>query len=646
VLGPVARSLPAPRLVDRGLPLGLGLLFFVLTAALAVARHLTFHTRARDMGIYVQILWNAAQGQPFASTLLQDNTNHLAEHVAPALWPLVPLAGLAPDAVPLLVLQQASLAASGIPIYLLARRRLGRWWALAPLLGFYLMPAVSRVSFSEFHPIVLAALPVAAGAACALAGYPRSAVLLLLLGLLLEEEVAPTALGLGALLLIWAAGRRPARDGQPCPGPSADRPRRALLAPGLALAATAVVYLGVVMLVVMPGFRAPRDARAGPAANRLLSHYSQVASQPGLLADWLAERGPDALAWLLLPTGGLALLGPQALLVGLPSFLVLFAQDRPASYAGHWAGHYLPLIWLAAALGLARLARRPPAAWLGLGLLAAGTAIAYPLDSYLPGGREFEPDNYEYTATEAGLRRAVDRVAPAASFIGTRRVVPHLAARSDLYQFPFSFYDPPFRPDQQRQDVVILDLTDSATRRAVEPNEADSILEKRPRYHLQRFGASVLLLTRVRPEPAVPLEASFGGQLRLVGLEWDDAGRPADRPPASLSDAGLALRLFWEGGQRPAAEPTRLLRLLGPDGETVASLEGRPVDDYLRVRDWDRGQVVAEQVRLAPDAPPRPGTYRLTVGWRLPNGLPLALDGSGAADLEVARLERPTDARP
>jgi uncharacterized membrane protein len=643
VLGPVARSLSAHHLVDRGLPLALGLLFFVLTAGLAVARHLTFHTRARDMGIYVQILWNGAQGQPFVSTLLQDNTNHLAEHVAPALWPLVPLAGLAPDAVPLLVLQQAFLAACGLPIYLLARQRLGRWWALALLLGFYLMPAVSRVSFSEFHPIVLAALPVAAGVACALAGYPRSAALLLLLGLLFEEEAAPTVLGLGALLLIWAGGGLPGRAGRlGSSGPETCQ-RRTHLVTGLTLGATALVYLALVTLAIMPGFRARQAGRDGEADNRVLSHFSELASEPGLLSTWLTERGPDALAWLALPTGGLALLGPQALLVGLPSFLVLFAQDRPGSYAGHWSGHYLPLIWLAAALGLARLARHPPAAWLGLGLLALGTAIAYPLDSYLPGGREFERDNYEYGEVEAGLRRAVDQVAPEASLIGTRRVVPHLAARRDLYQFPFSFYDPPFRPDQQRQDVVILDLTDSATRRAVEPGESDSILEKRPRYHLQRFGADVLLLSRARPEPARPLEAGFGGLLSLIGLEWTEAGEPTEGPPESLPDAGLELRLFWQGGQRPAAEPIRTVRLLGPDGEVVASLEGQPVDDYLRVRDWDRGQVVAEQLRLAPASPLRPGSYRLTVSWRLPDGRPLTLDGSGAPDLELARLERPAD---
>src|SRR5437867_203879 len=102
--------------LDRPLALGIGVLFFVISTYFAVVQHLTFHTRARDMGIYVQILWNAAQGRPFTSSLLQENTNHLAEHVALSLWPMVPLAGLAPDAIPFLVLQQLFLASCGLPL--------------------------------------------------------------------------------------------------------------------------------------------------------------------------------------------------------------------------------------------------------------------------------------------------------------------------------------------------------------------------------------------------------------------------------------------------------------------------------------------------------------------------------------------------
>ena len=476
--------LPTRRL-DHLAALTLGLLFLAVSGGFAVAQHLTFHTRARDMGIYVQILWNTAQGRPFLSSLLEDNANHLAEHVAPALWPLVPLAGLVPDAVPLVVLQQIVLAACGLPIWLVARGRLGCWPALALLLGFYLMPALSRISLSEFHPIVLAALPVAGGVACALLGRPRVAALLLLLALLFEEEAAPSVVGAAGFLLLGAIWGRGWKQGRSSSG------RRALSA--LALGAAGIVYLVLVVTVVMPGFRLRLERGATP--NRALEHYDLVRQEPAVLIGWLTtERGPDALAWLLLPNGGLALLAPAVLAVNLPGFLALFLQDRTGTYAGHWSAPLQPVVWLAAAVGLARLAPRRVLLGLGLALLGGGTVLAYALDSNFPGGREFEADHYYTTDLEANLRRAVDLVPPGASLAGTRRVVPHLAARRDLYQFPSSFYSAPLRPESQRLEYYVLDLTDSQSRRAVEVSESDSVLEKRPRYHVRRFGADVLLL--------------------------------------------------------------------------------------------------------------------------------------------------------
>src|SRR5205823_12999520 len=123
-----------------------------------------------------------------------------------------------------------------------------------------------------------------------------------------------------------------------------------------------------------------------------------------------------------------------------------FLQDRAGTYAGHGPSPLLPVSWPAAAFGLGRLSRRPPLLRGGLALLLGGLALAYSLDSSFPGGRQYEPDHFQTTEHEADLRRAVDLVPPQASLAATRRVVPQLAARRELYQYPFSFSDPPARP--------------------------------------------------------------------------------------------------------------------------------------------------------------------------------------------------------
>jgi hypothetical protein len=419
-----------------------------------------------------------------------------------------------------------------------------------------------------------------------------------------------------------------------------------LIGLGLLLLAIAACWALLTIAVLMPAFRQP-PGRGESTTNRTLSHYEQVQREPEIAWSWLTtDRGPDALSWLILPHAGLALLAPEVLLAALPGFVVLFLQDRPSTYAGHWSAPILPLIWLAVAVALGRLSRSHALTLsrsyaltlLALALLLVGTASAYALDSYFPGGREYEADHYYATALEADLRRAVDLVPPGASFGGTRRVVPHLAARRDLYQYPFTFYDSPLRPDSQRLDSYILDLTDSPTRRAVEPAEADSLLEKKPRHHVRRLGSDVLLLSKARPEPLVARGESFGGVVRLVGLDWlDPSGQPSAQLPAGgRGGPKVGVRLYWEVVGRAPAAASRVARLLGPSGPLGPEVVGQPLDEYLPLDEWERGQVVAEELRFHADPSGGVDDFRLLVGWRGSDGRPLPVDSSGAPELEVA----------
>src|SRR5215210_1200163 len=104
-----------PSATVRAFPFGLAatavaLIFALGLSALAIARHEAYASGQHDLEIYLQTLWNTAHGRPFATTLLKANDLHLAEHLALALLPLVPLYGLLSDPRLLLVLQQVALA--------------------------------------------------------------------------------------------------------------------------------------------------------------------------------------------------------------------------------------------------------------------------------------------------------------------------------------------------------------------------------------------------------------------------------------------------------------------------------------------------------------------------------------------------------
>lgn len=578
--------------------LGLAGAYAAAISWLAVVQHTTFHTRARDMGIYAQVLWNGGHGRPFASTLLADNGSHLAEHVAPVLALLGPLYALAPTPTMLLVIQQLCLAGAGLPLFFWARRRLGDPLALLLLLGFYLMPAMSRVALSEFHPIKMAALPMAIGVQAVLDDRPRPATAWLILGLLVEEETAPLVGAAGAYLLL--------------------RYRRRT---GLALGALAVVWLLAVVLLIMPAFGDARTlARAD--TNRAVGHFDQVRGDPAVALKWaLGARGGEAATWLLGPSAGLPLLAPHVLALTVPSFLILFLQDREGTFAGHWSAAMLPVIWFAAAAGVGGVLRRAGARRRAVaGVAAAALVVAigssYARFSHFPGGRGLDADRFAWTDHEADLARAAALVPPHARVDATRRAVPHLAHRAEVYQFPSTFYSAPRRPDLGKIEVFLLDLTDSPTRRALDATDQDTVLTRRPRMHTRVFGDDVLLLTRQRPSPSRPAEALFDGGLKLLGYDLE------------RGHGSVRLSPFWEPSARLGSW-TRVAELIGPDGRAISRDESSPLAPYLPPSRWDRGQVVVDSVDLELQAAPPTGVYRVRLAWVDADGRPLLLaDGA------------------
>ena len=592
------------------------LLAFLLFAFVGIRQHDTFHTRARDMGIYAQVIWNTGHGRPFASTLLEDNRLHIAEHIAPVMALIAPLYALVPDPRLLLLLQQASLAGAGLPVFFWARRRVGDLAALGLLAGYELMPMTSRIVFSEFHPVVMAALPVALGVKAVLEGRVRAAVVWLLLALLFEEETAPIVGAAGAYL--WLRHRQWG---------------------GLGLGALAAGWLLLLTLVVMPEFH-DRRTLEGVDGNRTLDHYADVQERPAIVLEWLAgPRGAHAATWLLLPTLGLPLLAPHVLWLALPSFGLLFLADREGNVAGHWAGAVLPVYWFAAAAGLGVLLRllgrgdsdgqrlddrRRLAGRVFVVVLTVTLAVCFWQYSYFPGGGEYDTDWLAWTEHEENLAQAVALVPPGIELDATRRAVPHLAHRPEVFQFPSTLYSAPMRPNLRAVDLFLFDLTDSQTRRALDATDEDTVLTRNPRFVVRSWNETVLLLMRERPVPSQPASATFGA-LRLFGTDLEQ--RPGR----------VRLTAYWESTGKPEAR-VRIAELVGANGQVVDRIENAPLDPYLSPNRWDRGQIVVEALDFRPPPETPAGLYRLRLGWRDQQGRAVASERGEMVEVGTVTL--------
>ncbi|MCC6173762.1 MAG: DUF2079 domain-containing protein [Chloroflexi bacterium] len=555
---------------------------------------MTFNSTSRDLGVYLQMLWNGAHGQPFQTTILESNRVHLAEHVALLLTVLAPAFALAPDANWLFVAQSAVLALAGVPVYLLARQRLGGM--LLPTLvmaAYFAMPMLTEVAFDAIYPITWTALPLGFSAYFLLSGRLRAGVALAVVALPMEEEAGLMVVGLGLFLLLQPGSRRV----------------------GVGLAGTALLWLALVALVVMPRFHEPSTLPSG-GENRTVAHFEALRDKPGaILGDLFGARLPLLGRWLVAPTGGVALLAPQAVLIDLPHAATLLLADKEGRYRRHWGGPTIPIIWLATVVGLARL-RRPPLRAMGVGLMLIGTVATYVLDSNLPGGGDYDPADAVWTDRSEQFRYVVDRVPPGVSVAASRRALGHLADHSELYVYPPN-YAGALWPPERHIGAYVLDLTNGQTADALRTRQ--SPLRARPPYVAWSVGPDALLLTEQAPAPAAAIDRELAGVV-LHGAE------------VRRGRSGLEVTLQWRAGARTPGSMTRVVRVFGADGTLLVEARGLALDDFMPSGDWPPGQIVVDRVTL-PFA--GAGPVALEVGWADRNGrldvVRLAVDGDMVA---------------
>jgi hypothetical protein len=124
------------------------------------------------------------------------------------------------------------------------------------------------------------------------------------------------------------------------------------------------------------------------------------------------------------------------------------------------------------------------------------------------------------------------------------------------------------------------------------------------------------------PDIAEPVEATFGGQIRLLGLTTTTAPTPGSE---------FEVRLYWEALRPPDENYVVFVHLLDENGRSVANHDGVPMEGRYPTRAWLPGDTVPDvhRIALAPDLPT--GTYQLRVGlYSVPEmeRLPV-LDGQG-----------------
>jgi len=201
------KELWAVRLIERACQHSLKSLIFFLfvfyafsTSAVGFMRHWALETRAFDLGIFAQAVWNTLQGD-FEYSSIKGGINLLGDHVSPILALLAPFYGLWPNPQNLILIQAVASAACLFLIAYLAHKKLRDSWItlIFALMYFFYYPTRAALH-EDFHPEVLAEPFLLA----AFIFLERKRMGLFLLSLLVAVAAKENMLGISFALGVYA----------------------------------------------------------------------------------------------------------------------------------------------------------------------------------------------------------------------------------------------------------------------------------------------------------------------------------------------------------------------------------------------------------------------------------------------------------
>jgi uncharacterized membrane protein len=509
----------AARVAPRLAPLGraftgrraLPLLVVVAAAAgyaawfsrVTLEAHWNGHTRAYDLAIFDNLMWNLVHGGEFliSTPAGGGELSHFGRHATLLAYALAPFYALHPSAATLLVLQALLLGFAAVPLFGFARRQLGPWPACALALAYLLYPPLHGSNLYDFHFLTISPFFVLC-VAHALETRSRTWLALsVLLALACREDVALMVAVLGAYHVL--ANRRTVA--------------------GLALAALGGGWFVATKFVLMPltgagGVYADIYQGLVPeGASGFGAVLQTLLVNPGFVLGSLLTAPKLEYALLILaPLAFVPLRRASGALFLLPGALfTLLSTDYPptVSIGFQYTAFWTPLLFVAAALLLRQdafrgeRARAARAGWLGaFALLAVVCSVQYGaiFQQRTASGGFHDPFPFETTPLDLERRRLREEVLRAlpsdATVAASEAVAPHVSSRAVAYTLREGVRDAEYVvfglvPEAPGEHAIVRRLLASGRFGVVASN---------PFYALLRRGAPTRLNARLAERLFVP----------------------------------------------------------------------------------------------------------------------------------------------
>ncbi|MBI2864144.1 MAG: DUF2079 domain-containing protein [Chloroflexi bacterium] len=573
-------------------------IYFLVFGALSVLRHDSLRSNAYDLGIFDQVIWNTSQGRLFDETVMIEYTSTLlGNHFSPILLFFVPLYWLFSDARVLLIAQTAALAAGALPVYWLARDKLGsRPAALALASSYFLFPALHYVNLFDFHEVAIASPFIGFAIYFLVNRRYRPFAVCLFFALISREEIAVVTVGLGVWIIILQ--------------------RQRLI--GTAVLATGAIYGYLTIMVLIPHFQGANEYYYVVRYAHLGKSVGEIAKTVFLNPLYVLEllTSPQRIEYvlhLLVPLGLLPTLGLDLLALSFPSFTYLLLSNYKEMYdvTNQYSAVLIPPIFLASVHGVGVLMRRKRGngnlyLWAAVSYVLVSSAVSYYLYSPGPFSQRFRPERYvidEHTAQ--GLQIIDTMISPKASVSAQTDLVPHLSHRKEIYVFPYL----------HNAKYVLLDrygrtwpLKKSQFDYAVED------LQSNPAYELILDQNGYLLFRRKPgPLPYTYAGLKLGDSLEAVGYELSQ--------PSTHVGGSIEISVYWRASDdmeddRRLPRLFTVLELMDRDGNVVSGHGKEPGNGSLQTDRWTAGDLVRERYTIPVPINIEAGEYTVTANIR------------------------------
>ncbi len=418
------RSQPAP----YWLAVAASVVFGVIFGRLGVQHHTNFGSWSFDLAIYDQAFWLASHfNKTFITVrgleLWGHHVNIVAYLFAPAYW-----LGAGPRF--LYVAQAVIIGLGGIPTYLIARDRLNNaWLGLGFCLAYLMYAPIQFISWANFHPEALVFTPLLFAWWCARKRYWRAMLIFLLIALSTREDTALAVIMMGVVLVLIHL--------------RSHRENRAAIRWGLGISVLGAVWYTLATKVIIKHYNNGMDPFYvkyfyGEFGSTTFEVAKNMASRPGDVYRLATE--PDRIDFykkLMLPLGGLPLLGLPFLLMAAPQMLASVTGSTPyaRSIEYQYPSVMIAAIIIAAIEGTAFFLRKRVLQIVAMVWLLGSSVITNKEWSPSPIGK----NNY-YWATPnpqvAARNEAVALVPDDARVAATYQLLPHLAHRKYAYDWP------------------------------------------------------------------------------------------------------------------------------------------------------------------------------------------------------------------